>query len=87
MKVKPLSDRVLVKPVKAETKTAAGIILTAENNERTKIADVIETGANIPFNLNPGDKIMYDIHTGIKLKIDGEDYVILHFLECLAVVE
>ena len=88
MTVKPLADRVLVKPEKTETKTSTGIIIPETAQEKTQIAAVIEIGDDKEkIKVIPGQKIMYDKYHGTPIKIDGEDYLILKSVDVIAVIE
>ncbi|MGN0729852.1 co-chaperone GroES [Treponema sp.] len=90
MKVKPLADRVLVKQVAAETKTAGGIIIPDTAQEKTQQAVVEAVGPGTEkekITVKPGDKILYDKYAGTVIKIDGEDYLILKNCDIIAVVE
>ena len=90
MKVKPLADRVLVKQVAAETKTAGGLIIPDTAQEKTQQAVVEAVGPGTEKEkiiVKPGEKIFYDKYAGTGIKIDGEDYLILKNCDIIAVVE
>lgn len=88
MTVKPLADRVLVKPEKTEAKTASGIIIPDTAQAKTQIATVIRIGDDKEkIKVIPGQKIMYDKYSGTSIKIDGEDYLILKATDVIAVIE
>lgn len=90
MKVKPLADRVLVKPEKAETKTASGIIIPDAAQEKTQTATVEAVGPGTeedPITVKVGDRIMYDKYSGTQVKIDGEEYLIVKNSDLIAVIE
>lgn len=88
MKVKPLADRVLVKPVKSETKTAGGIIIPDTAQEKTQIGSVAAVGDDKEkIKVKVGDKIMHDKYAGSAIKIDGEDYLIVKSEDIIAVIE
>ena len=84
MKIKPLADRVLVKPVKAEAKTASGIIIPEAAQEKTQTATVEAVG---PGTVKVGETIMHDKYAGTQIKIDGEDYLIVKNSDIIAVIE
>ena len=89
MKLRPLADRVLAKPEKAETKTASGIIIPDAAQEKTQTA-VIEVGPGTEdekITVKKGDKIMYDKYAGTPVKIDGEDHLILRMSDIIAIIE
>ena len=90
MKIKPLVDRVLVKQVAAETKTASGLIIPDTAQEKTQAAIVQEVGPGTEkdkVTVVPGDKVIYDKYAGTNLKMDGEDYLILKMSDIIAIVE
>jgi chaperonin GroES len=90
MKVKPLADRVLVKQVAAETKTASGLIIpdTAQEKTQAAIVEAIRPGTEKEkITVKPGDKILYDKYAGTTIKVDGEDYLILKNCDIIAIVE
>jgi chaperonin GroES len=84
-KIKPLADRVIVKPNAAEETTKGGIILpdTAKEKpiEGTIVAvgagRVTEDGKNVPMNLKAGDKVLYGKYSGTEIKIEGVEYLIM----------
>ncbi len=91
MKIRPLADRVLVKQVAAESKTASGLIVIPETaQEKTQQATVEAVGPGTEkekITVNVGDKILYDKYAGTSIKIDGEDYLILKMNDIIAVIE
>ncbi len=90
MKVKPLADRVLVKPEKAETKRASGIFIPDAAQEKTQTATVIAVGPGTEkekITVKEGDLVMHDKYAGTNLKIDGEDYMILKNSDIIAIIE
>ncbi len=90
MKVRPLADRVLVKQVEAESKTAGGIIIPTQAQEKTQQATVEAVGPGTekdPIIVKVGEKILYDKYAGTSIKIDGADYLILKQSDIIAVIE
>ena len=95
MGFRPLHDRVLVRRVEAEEKTAGGIIIpdtAKEKPQRTKVVavgagKVDENGKRIPLDVKSGDRILFGKYSGNEVKIDGEDYLILREEDVLAVLE
>ena len=90
MKIKPLADRVLVKQVPAETKTASGLIIPDTAQEKTQAAVVEAVGPGTEkekISVNVGDKILYDKYAGTTIKADGEEYLILKRADIIAIVE
>lgn len=94
MKLKPLSDRVVVKMVEAEETTKSGIILTASAQEKPSIAEVIEVGPGgtvdgkeVVMTVKVGDKVITSKYSGTEIKLDGEEYIIVRQGDILAIVE
>ena len=95
MTIKPLADRVVLKPTEAEEKTASGIILTASAQEKPQIAEVIavgpgeygEDGKLRPMNIKVGDKVIASKYSGTEVKADGVEYTIVRQSDILAIVE
>ena len=79
MKVKPLADRVLVKVEKTEAKTAGGIIIpdtVTQEKTQTGVVEAVGTDSE-KILVSVGQKVMYDKYSGVQIKIDGEEYLIL----------
>ena len=94
MKIKPLFDRILVKPTEAQTTTASGIILTGSAKEKPEYALVVAIGEgglvdgkDVKMVVKPGDKVLYGKYAGNEIKLDGEEYVILRQNDVLAIIE
>ena len=88
MKIRPLSDRVLVKPIEAQEKTAGGIYIPATGQEKTQEASVVAIGDDKEkIKVAVGDKVIYDKYAGTQLKINGEDHLVLKANDIIAVVE
>lgn len=90
MKIKPLADRVLAKPEKAESKTAAGIIIPEAAQEKTQTAVVEAVGPGTDkekITVKVGEHIMYDKYAGTAIKMNDEDYLILKNSDIIAVIE
>ena len=93
-KIKPLADRVIVKPNAAEETTKGGIILPDTVKEKpiegTVIAvgagRVTEDGKNVPMNVKAGDKVLYGKYSGTEIKIEGEEYLIMRESDIFAIV-
>ncbi|WP_228850678.1 co-chaperone GroES [Aegicerativicinus sediminis] len=87
--IKPLADRVLVEPVAAETKTAAGIIIPDNAKEKPQKGKVIAVGdgkKDEPLTVKVGDTVLYGKYSGTELKLDGVDYLIMKESDILAIV-
>ena len=87
MKIKPISDRVLVKVEEVEEKTASGIFIPQTAQEKTQIASVIAIGDDEEITVKIGDKIMYDKYAGTTIKVDGSDHLLLRMTDILAIIE
>ena len=94
MKIRPLADRVVIKKLEAEEKTASGIFLPGTAKEQPQMAEVIEVGPGgivdgkeITMELKVGDKVIFQKYAGTEVKIEGNEYTILRQSDILAVVE
>lgn len=94
MKLKPLPDRVVLKMVEAEEKTAGGIILAGSAKEKPEIAEVIAVGPGgivdgneVVMNVKVGDKVISSKYAGTQVKIEGVEYTIVKVSDILAIVE
>lgn len=96
MPVRPLHDRVLVKRAEeVEQKSAAGIIIPDTAKEKPQRGTVIavgegkkdENGKRIPLDVKVGDEVLFGKYAGTEVKIDGEEYLIMHESDILAVIE
>ena len=94
MKLKPLGDRVVVKVVEAEEKTASGIVLPDKAKERPQEGEVVavgegkvlDNGTRMGMEVKEGDKILYSKFAGTEVKVDGEDYLIMRQDDILAIL-
>ncbi len=88
MKVKPLQDRILLKPELAESKTASGIIIPDTAQEKTQKAVVMAVGDDKEkIKVSVGDKVIYDKYAVTQIKIEGEEYLIVKANDVIAVIE
>ena len=94
MKIRPLADRVVIKIVEAEEKTASGIVLPGTAKEQPQMAEVVEVGPGgivdgkeVNMELKVGDKVIYSKYAGTEVKLDGEEYTIVKQSDVLAKVE
>ena len=94
MKIRPLADRVVIKKVEAEEKTASGIVLPGAAKEQPQIAEVVEVGPGgivegkeIKMELTVGYKVIFQKYSGTEVKIEGQEYTILRQSDVLAVIE
>ncbi len=94
MNVKPLSDRVLVKPTEEEEKTASGIIVPDTAKQKPMRGKVVAVGAGklndegkrIAMEVKVGDIVLYGKYTGTEFKIDKDEYLILNENDILAIL-
>ncbi len=91
--IKPLEDRVLVKPLDAEQTTASGLVIPDTAKEKPQEGEVLavgpgrfEDGQRLPLDVNVGDKVVYSKYGGTEVKYNGEEYLILSARDLLAVV-
>ena len=87
--IKPLSDRVLVEPMEAETKTASGIIIPDNAKEKPQKGNVVAIGNGTkdePLTVKVGDTVLYGKYAGTELKLEGKDYLIMRESDILAIV-
>lgn len=88
MKVQPLADRVMVKLEKSESKTAGGIIIPDNAQEKTQTGLVVAIGDDKDvIKVKAGQKIMYDKYAGVQVKVDGVEHLILKMADIIAVIE
>ena len=94
MKLKPVSDRVVIKMVEAEETTKSGIILAGAAKEKPQVAEVIAVGPGgvvdgkeIEMTVSVGQKVITSKYSGTEVKVDGEEYMIVRVGDILAVVE
>jgi len=94
-KIRPLHDRVIVRRLEEERKTAGGIVIPDTAKEKPVQGEVIavgtgkilEDGKVRPVDVKVGDKILFGKYTGTEVKVDGEEMVILREDDVLAVIE
>jgi|TARA_B110001454_G_scaffold141586_1_gene131485 chaperonin GroES len=92
MNVKPLSDRIVVKPEAAEEKTASGIILPDTAQEKPQMGKVMvvgpgkssDSGELIKMSLKKGDRVLYGKYSGTEIAVDGDDVLIMRESDILA---
>ncbi len=95
MNLRPLSDRLLVKPIEQEETTTSGIFLPETAKEKPQQGQVLaagpgsrkEDGARIEMDVKAGDRVLYAKYAGTEIKMDGDKYLILRESDILAVVE
>ena len=89
MNIKPLADRVLVKPAPAEQKTVSGIIIPDSAKEKPLSGKVVLVGTakkDEAMEVKPGDVVFYGKYSGTELSIDGKDYLLISQTDVLYIV-
>lgn len=93
MTIKPLFDKVVVKSIEAEEKTASGILLPGTAQEKPQMAEVVAVGPGglidgkeVTMQVNVGDKVLYGKYAGSEFKLDGKEVIILRQSDILAIV-
>ncbi len=94
MKIKPLADRVVVKPLEAEEKTKGGLLIPDTAKERPQQGEIVavgpgrvsDDGKKIPMEVKVGDKILYGKYTGTEVTYDGVEYLIMRESDVFAIL-
>jgi chaperonin GroES len=95
MKFRPLHDRVVVRRIESEAKTAGGIIIPDTAKEKPQEGEIIavgpgardEAGKLIPLDVKAGDRILFGKWSGTEVKIDGEEFLIMKESDVMGIVE
>ncbi len=95
MKFRPLHDRLLVRRIEEDEKTAGGIIIPDTAKEKPMEGEVIavgngargDNGKVIPLDVKPGDRILFGKWSGTEVKIDGEELIIMKESDVMGVIE
>lgn len=93
MKLKPLADRVIIKPMPAEEKTKGGIIVPDTAKEKPVIGEIVavgpgkrsEDGKVIPMEVKVGNKVLYGKYSGTEVTVEGEEYLIMRESDIFAI--
>ncbi len=94
MKIKPLGDRVVIRPMPAEEKTKGGIILPDTAKEKPVVGEIVAVGTGrkaddgklIALDVKVGDKVLYGKYSGTETNIDGQDYLIMRESDLFAIM-
>lgn len=89
IKIQPLSDRVLIEPQAAETKTASGIIIPDSAKEKPQRGTVVAVGngkKDHDMTVKVGDTVLYGKYSGTELKLEGQDFLMMREDDILAIV-
>lgn len=95
MKIRPLNDRVVVKRIEEEQKTAGGIFIPDTAKEKPiqgKIiyvgkGQVLDNGTQVPLEVKEGDKVLFGKYAGTEIKLNDEEYLIMRQDDILAIIE
>lgn len=95
MEVRPLQDRVLIKRLEEETKTAGGIIIPDNHKEKPAMGEVISTGPGYrltdgtmrSLDVKKGDKVLFSKYAGTDVKVEGNEYLIMKEDDILGVLQ
>ncbi len=95
MKIRPLADNIVVKPLEVEDKTSGGIILPETAKEKSTKGEIIAVGKGrllksgkfLELEVKVGDRVIYGSYAGQDVKVDGDDVKILAETEILAVIQ
>ena len=94
LKLKPLADRVVVRALEAEEKTAGGLIIPDTAKEKPQQGEILavgpgkagDDGSIIKMEVKVGDKVLYGKYSGTEVRIDGDDYLIMRESDIFAIV-
>ena len=94
MKIRPLSDRVVVKPTEPEEKQQGGIIIPDTAKEKPQQGEIVavgvgkvsDSGEKISMEVKVGDKVLYGKYSGTEVTVDNEDYLIMRESDILAIL-
>ena len=92
LKLKPLEDRIVVRPIEGEETTVSGIVIPDTAKEKPQEGKVLavgpgrfEDGTRVPLDVSVGDRVIYSKYGGTEVALDGEDLLILSARDVLAV--
>lgn len=90
MELKPIGERIVVKMIEVEEKTASGIVLPSSAKEKPQVAEVVAVSESIEDNkasIKVGDKVIYSKYSGTEVKLEKDEYIIVKIEDVLAIVE
>ena len=95
MELRPLDDRVVIRPSEAQAKTAGGIFLPDTAKEKPQIGKILwagpgkvnDEGKRVPMSVKPNDEVIYGKYTGNEIEMDGQKYVIVRESDLLGILE
>ena len=86
MNIRPLADRVLIKPAAAEEKTLGGIIIPDSAKEKPLKGEIVAVGNGTKDEEKVGDNVLYGKYAGTEIELDGEKYLIMRQADVLAII-
>jgi chaperonin GroES len=94
MKIKPLADRVIIKPTAAEERTKGGIIVPDTAKEKPVVGEVVavgtgkvsDDGKKVAMEVKVGDKVLYGKYSGTEVTYEGDEYLIMREADIFAIV-
>lgn len=95
MSFKPLNDRVLVKRLESEEKTAGGLFIPDTAKEKPSRGEVIaagpgksdDSGKRVPMSVKAGDIVLFNKYAGTEIKLDGEEHLVMREDDILAIID
>ena len=95
VKLRPLGDRVIVRPIEKKDEIRSGLIIPDTAKEKPQEGEIIaagkgkidENGKLIPMDVKAGDKILYGKYSGTEVKMDGQEFLIMHQGDILGIIE
>ena len=95
VRLRPLGDRVIVKPIEKKDEVRSGLIIPDTAKEKPQEGEIIaagkgkigEDGKLIPMDVKAGDKVLYGKYSGTEIKLDGQEFLIMHQDDILGIVE
>ena len=95
MKLRPLQDRIIVKRIEEEVKTAGGIYIPDTAKEKPQMGQIVsvgngkktEDGKVIPVDVKAGDKVLFGKYSGTEVKVEGDEFLIMREDDILGIIE
>ena len=95
MNIRPLQDRLIVKRIEEETKTAGGLIIPDTAKEKPQMGEIVAAGNGkktddgkvLPLDVKVGDKVLFGKYAGTEIKVEGQEYLMMREDDILGVVE
>ncbi|MBI4063151.1 MAG: co-chaperone GroES [Elusimicrobia bacterium] len=94
-KIKPLGDRVLIRPLESKEEKRGGIIIPDTAKEKPQEGEVVAVGKGkvsdegkvLPMDVKPGDRVLYGKYSGTEIKLDGAEHLVCHQDDILGILE